>query len=161
MKKKYIFFILLTISLILLDQCSKMLIVNNIKGETVTIINNLLKFTYVENTGVAFGLNSNSNITNIVLSIIVIVVILRFTILQKDKIDIKTGISIALIISGGIGNLIDRIFRGKVIDFMDISDILNFPMFNVADILIVVGWILFVFFMAKYLFTTKIEDVEK
>ena len=161
MKKKYIFFILLTISLILLDQCSKILIVNNIKGETVTIINNLLKFTYVENTGVAFGLNSNGNITNIILSIIVIVVILRFTILQKDKIDICTGISLSLIISGGMGNLIDRIFRGKVIDFIDISDILNFPMFNIADILIVVGWVFLAFFMAKYLFTTKIENVEK
>ena len=67
---------------------------------------------------------------------------------QKDRIDIKTSTSLLLIISGGISNLIDRIFRGGVVDFIDISQVINFPKFNLADICIVVGWILFVLFAA-------------
>ena len=75
-------------------------------------------------------------------------VVIRFMLNQKEMMNKFTSISLSLILAGGFGNLIDRIFRGTVIDFIDIS-----PIFNIADILVVVGWISFALSMAIY--TTK------
>lgn len=153
MKKKNILLILLIVSLIILDQATKIIVINTIKGESVNIINNFLNFTYVENSGVAFGINSNGRVTNIIINIIVMAVVIRFMLNQKEMMNKFTSISLSLILAGGFGNLIDRIFRGTVIDFIDISPIFNFPTFNIADILVVVGWISFALSMAIY--TTK------
>lgn len=153
MKKKNILLILLIVFLIILDQATKIIVINTIKGESVNIINNFLNFTYVENSGVAFGINSNGRVTNIIINIIVMAVVIRFMLNQKEMMNKFTSISLSLILAGGFGNLIDRIFRGTVIDFIDISPIFNFPTFNIADILVVVGWISFALSMAIY--TTK------
>lgn len=150
MKKKNILLILLIVFLIILDQATKIIVINTIKGESVNIINNFLNFTYVENSGVAFGINSNGRVTNIIISIIVMAVVIRFMLNQKEMMNKFTSISLSLILAGGFGNLIDRIFRGTVIDFIDISPIFNFPTFNIADILVVVGWISFALSMAIY-----------
>ena len=69
MKKKNILLILLIVFLIILDQATKIIVINTIKGESVNIINNFLNFTYVENSGVAFGINSNGRVTNIIINI--------------------------------------------------------------------------------------------
>jgi len=61
---------------------------------------------------------------------------------KKYKFDDKTKLGFSLILAGGIGNLIDRIFRGYVIDYIDISKIFSYPVFNFADICIVIGVIL-------------------
>ena len=148
MKKKNILLILLIVFLIILDQATKIIVINTIKGESVNIINNFLNFTYVENSGVAFGINFNGRVTNIIISIIVMAVVIRFMLNQKEMMNKFTSISLSLILAGGFGNLIDRIFRGTVIDFIDISPIFNFPTFNIADILVVVGWISFALSMA-------------
>ena len=153
MKKKNILLILLIVFLIILDQATKIIVINTIKGESVNIINNFLNFTYVENSGVAFGINSNGRVTNIIINIIVMAGVIRFMLNQKEMMNKFTSISLSLILAGGFGNLIDRIFRGTVIDFIDISPIFNFPTFNIADILVVVGWISFALSMAIY--TTK------
>ena len=55
----------------------------------------------------------------------------------------------SIILAGGFGNFIDRIFRGHVVDFIDITEIINFPKFNLADIYIVCGWIVLAFIFAK------------
>ena len=150
MKKKNILLILLIVFLIILDQATKIIVINTIKGESLNIINNFLNFTYVENSGVAFGINSNGRVTNIIINIIVMAVVIRFMLNQKEMMNKFTSISLSLILAGGFGNLIDRIFRGTVIDFIDISPIFNFPTFNIADILVVVGWISFALSMAIY-----------
>ena len=131
MKKKNILLILLIVFLIILDQATKIIVINTIKGESVNIINNFLNFTYVENSGVAFGINSNGRVTNIIISIIVMAVVIRFMLNQKEMMNKFTSISLSLILAGGFGNLIDRIFRGTVIDFIDISPIFNFPTFHI------------------------------
>ena len=59
----------------------------------------------------------------------------------------KTVMSLILILAGGFSNLIDRIFRGYVVDFIDVNEIINFPMFNLADILIFTGCALFAIFL--------------
>ena len=83
-----------------------------------------------------------SNLYNAILVFLVICVIVNFAYNQRDKLNNKTIIVLSMIISGGVGNLIDRIFRGGVLDFIKIA---NFPIFNLADSFIVIGWILLIF----------------
>lgn len=80
-------------------------------------------------------------------------------ILGKNKISKSIPIIISFIIAGGISNLIDRIFRGAVIDFIDITPIINFPVFNLADIMIVIGVAIFMIEMIKNII--KNEGKEK
>lgn len=76
-------------------------------------------------------------------NIIIIGVIITFVILKINKLEIFNILSLSMIVSGGIGNLIDRIFRGFVVDYIDINPSIKYPMFNLADILIVIGCIIF------------------
>ena len=86
----------------------------------------------------------NSMSMFIITNLIILGTIIRFMIMQKDNLDKKTYISLFLILSGGISNLIDRMFKGYVVDFIDINQLFPFPMFNLADIYISVGCALFV-----------------
>ena len=136
--------VILSIILIIIDQLSKLLIMAYVKAP---IGNDYFKIEVVSNTGIAFGFNNASNITNILLSLIVIVLIIRFIKVQNERIDNKTMVALSLMISGGISNVIDRLIRGGVIDFIKI---MHFPIFNIADIFIVVGWVLLVVFILLY-----------
>lgn len=136
--------VILSIILIIIDQLSKLLIIAYVKAP---IGNDYFKIEVVSNTGIAFGFNNSSNITNILLSLIVIALIIRFIKVQNERIDNKTMVALSLMISGGISNVIDRFIRGGVIDFIKI---MHFPIFNIADIFIVVGWVLLVVFILLY-----------
>ncbi len=137
--KKYFKIIILTILLIIFDQVSKLFITNYFEvGDSLTIINNFLKFLYIKNTGAAFGLFMN----NIFILIIITNILLVYLIIElKKNINNKIFvISLSLIISGALGNLIDRIFRGYVVDFISFT-LFNKEMaiFNIADIFITIG----------------------
>ncbi len=136
--KMTILIITIIILLILLDQISKILIVIN---PDVTVISGLLKFTKTQNTGGAFGVAPNSIFTYIITNIVVLGIIIKFMVNGNQLIDKKTKIFLSLILAGGISNLIDRIFRGYIIDFIDITSFINFPILNLADIYITIGWI--------------------
>ena len=118
------------IIIIIVDQLSKVLMIN----KSITLIPNFLNFTYTENLGGAFGLGKQQII--FLLSLILTIGIIIYLIKNKSK--IINYIPFILIISGSIGNLIDRVFRGYVIDFIDVN-IFNFPNFNIADICVVIG----------------------
>lgn len=140
--------IVIAVVIILLDQLTKILMIN----KQLTIIPNLLEFTYTENTGVAFGI-ANSKIFLIILaSILILGIIVKF--IKETQTDKNILLSLYFIIAGGISNLIDRIFRGYVIDFIDIN-ILNFPNFNIADICITLGVFVLIFIIAKSLFRNE------
>ena len=109
MKKRAILLTLLILTLIIFDQLTKWLVITNIKENSITVIQNILNFTYVENKGVAFGINSNGGISNIIISIFIIIIIIRFMVKQREMTNKFTNISLALILAGGFGNLIDRI----------------------------------------------------
>ena len=135
--------------LIAADQITKYLTVTYLKPvSTVEIIKNILSFTYVENRGAAFGILQNSRWLFIIFTVVVIAVLIAYTI--KKKISNKLyKISSALIIAGGIGNLIDRIFKGYVVDMIEVTFI-NYPVFNFADCCVVVGAILFCLYVLIY-----------
>lgn len=147
--------IILVILLIVIDQISKFYIVENIGKEIKNIIPNVLNFTYVENRGGAFGIGQNSTMMFVLVNIIILGIIIRFMIIQKDRIDRKTQVILSMILAGGISNLIDRIARGFVLDFIDFSPIISFPVFNIADILIVIGWISLAIVTAVYYIKNK------
>lgn len=132
--------------LILIDQITKLIVIKFANEEIITI-NKFISIHVVGNTGIALGINSGENIRNILLSLVFIIIILKFLKNQKDNIDKKTEIILYMILAGGISNLIDRIIRGAIVDFISIG---IFPIFNLADILIVTGWILFIIFLVFY-----------
>lgn len=137
MKKRYIIMTILILLLIVIDQVIKEFIVN----ENMIMLQTG-KIDYTQNFGGAFGIGGNSTFFFILVNIVVLGIIIKFIYSQKDRIDKKTLASFTLILSGGISNLIDRIARGCVVDYIDITKYFKFPLFNIADIFIVVGWIM-------------------
>lgn len=78
----------------------------------------------------------------IISNIILIVILMYFTLKNYSKLEISKKIPIAMVIGGGIGNLIDRLFRGHVIDYINVNKLFTYPLFNFADICIVMGVII-------------------
>ena len=128
--------IILSIIFLVIDQISKILIIKLLEpNEVITIIKNF----YTNNTGAAFSILLGKRIFLIVVAILIIGILLYY--IKKNKVDGKLNIiAFSLIIGGSLGNLVDRIVRGYVVDFISIKlGSYNFPIFNIADTLIVVG----------------------
>ena len=151
MKNKKVVLIILGISIILLDQITKAIL----SGKNLIIIPNILNFTYTENTGVAFGIGSSNLILIIISNIVVLGIIIKFIKERKEQVNFSILFSLVLILSGGIGNLIDRIVKGYVIDFIDVN-LFNFPNFNVADISIIIGIGILLIVIIKSFFSKKL-----
>lgn len=133
-------YILTIIALIVIDQISKYLALNNLVNiGSIPIIENIFHLTYVENRGAAFGMFQNNQIVFIIVAVVASIVGLYY--IYKKKLNLLGNISIVLIISGAIGNLIDRVRLGFVVDYFDFRFIWDY-VFNVADIFVVVGTIL-------------------
>ena len=124
----------------IIDLLSKILIINFYK-EKLTIINNFFYINKVTNTGAAFSIFSGYSIVFIVIGIIALIYIHK--VLLKDIKSKIEKIAYAMLIGGIIGNLIDRIIYGKVIDFLSFK-IFNyyFPIFNMADVFICISILL-------------------
>lgn len=150
-KKVLTIVIVVCIVVILIDQLSKFLITKYVPEK---IGNDYFAIEITENTGMAFGFSSG-NVKNIFLGLFVILIIISFIKNQRDLIGVKELIAISVTLGGGISNIIDRIFRGGVLDFIKI---LFIPNFNVADLCIFISWILIVVFLILY---TKKEEVFK
>lgn len=132
--------------LVIIDQISKIYIIKNCFNTSKDIIKNILRFTYCENKGGAFSLASGKIYLFIIMNLIIIGGLIIYYEKNRKKIKTFEKISITLIISGGLSNLLDRIFRGFVVDFIDINQLFNYAIFNVADMFIVVGifsWIIY------------------
>lgn len=153
--KKNLSLIILGIFIVAIDRITKLLLIN----KEITIIPNFLNFIYTENRGIAFGIASNNTILIVLLNVIILAIMIKFL---KDKFS-KTNyiiiLSLIMILAGGVGNLIDRIAMGYVIDFIDVN-ILNFPVFNVADISITLGVIMIMIILVRSLFE-KEDNIDK
>ncbi len=126
-----------------------------IKGD-IAIIENVLYLKYAENTGVAFSMFSDNRWILVGVTSLMLIAVLAFFLSGKvtEKLEI---FSLSLLLAGGVGNLIDRISLGYVIDYIDVR-IINFAIFNIADICICVG--AFLLCVAVY-FSDKKEAEEK
>ena len=145
-KKNRFYFILLSVLIIIFDQYTKNIININYKS----LINNDLIFfsiDYVKNYGAAFNILSGSRIFLSTVSII-ITLFLIYLILYKKNIRNIELFSYSFILGGTVGNGIDRIIKGYVIDFINLNFI-NFPVFNIADISINIGLIFIIYGLIK------------
>lgn len=132
------FLVCLVVTLILIDQFTKYLVVANLKDlVTIPIKENIFHFTYVENRGAAFNFLKGQRWFLTVFAIIIVIVLV--ILIKKRLVNTKIGrFGLCFIIAGSLGNAIDRIVRGFVVDFIDLR-VINFAVFNFADILICVG----------------------
>ncbi|MBQ9750709.1 MAG: signal peptidase II [Clostridia bacterium] len=133
--------IVLMIVSVIADQVTKYLVVSNMElYESIDVIPGVFRFTYIHNDGAAFGSLDNARWIFMILSTVAIVAILGYLFWKKPQDKLLLS-SLILITSGGIGNMIDRIRLGYVIDFIDFC---AFPkiwmwIFNVADVCVCVG----------------------
>jgi len=125
---------ILIISLFILDRIIK----EAVKYKNIVLIANILSISYVENSGIAFGFMNRYN-NNIILINLILIILLFIYLSGMNITSRKDFIYSSFILAGSIGNIIDRLFYGYVIDYISILD---FPIFNLADIYIVFGLLL-------------------
>lgn len=128
-----------------LDQLTKWLAMTFLQDRPLVLIKGVLELNYQTNPGIAFGLYPGYRLLFIVLTSVALLVLLAALMSGKLSKYRLVTVSGTLIVAGGVGNLIDRIFRGEVIDFVYFR-LINFPVFNLADSCIVVGAVLLLFF---------------
>lgn len=134
--------ILIIIFCVAADQITKFFAAANLMEiHTYPLIENFLHFTYVENRGAAFGMLSDHRWIFMVLSVVGIAAVFIYLTVTKPK-SWWMRLALCFIVGGGIGNMIDRIWRGYVIDFIDCRFI-DFYVFNVADSFVCVGCAMF------------------
>lgn len=132
--------ILFVILLVVLDQASKiyLTLVNKTSPIDLEVIKGFFRITYTCNDGAAFSILKGKRVFFIIMTIIVVFLIVYY--LLKNKVYWVEKYSLLLIISGAVGNLIDRIMYGYVIDFLDFIIFgYDFPVFNIADSFITIG----------------------
>jgi signal peptidase II len=141
-------YILLVVILILLDQGTKALVINKLELSETLVVNSLFNLTHVHNYGAAFSIFSDSSglwvyflpLVSVIASIVITVWMLRV-----DSKNIMKITSLSLLLSGAVGNLVDRLYLGFVEDFISLHyQGYYFPIFNVADTLLSFGIILLI-----------------
>lgn len=141
----YILAVISAVGMFVLDRVTKAYVVGEFAlAESRTFIPGLLDFTYVHNLGGAWGFLSGHTWILVSLTVIVMIICLSLLISKGIKSQMLFW-AITLVLSGGLGNLIDRIFNdGIVIDFLHLHFMPDFPVFNVADCAIVIGAMLLI-----------------
>ncbi len=151
---------LMAAGLIGLDQLFKWLALVNIKGESVSLIKfgttEVLNLTYHENRGAAFSMMEGKTWFLVGFTSIVLIVLVLLILFKKIKTPFVVW-TVMLIVAGGVGNLIDRIFRGYVIDYIDFR-LIGFAIFNFADCCVVIGTILLLVYLVFFEGRKKQEE---
>lgn len=132
--------------LVAIDQIIKLLVLEHLKPiGSLTLIDGFIQLNYAENTGAAFGSFSGKTTFLSIFTLAIIILGLIYLFVKKRKVDVEY-ICISLIISGGLGNLVDRIFRGYVVDYIE-PLFVDFAIFNFADILVTCSCIVLVIWL--------------
>ncbi len=145
-KRRYLILLLVSVGVIVLDQLTKLAVIDRFKlGESIPVLDNLFSLTYIRNTGAAFGILATADpafrVPFFVIVPLVALLAIGYIFRKIPESDIKLSTALSLVIGGAIGNLIDRVRLGFVIDFLDFhwKFQYHFPAFNVADSAICVG----------------------
>ncbi len=121
--------------LVAIDQIIKLLVIEHLEPiGSLSLIDGFIRLNYAENTGAAFGSFSGETTLLSIFTVIIIVAGILYLMIGRHRVDVEY-VCITLIIAGGIGNLIDRIFRGFVVDYIE-PLFVKFAIFNFADVLI-------------------------
>lgn len=138
----------IAVLIIIADQVAKYLVVQNIGAyDIVSVIPKVLEFVYVKNTGAAFSILDNMTWLLGLISVAFCVLAVIFVMKKQPK-DKMLMLSISMLFGGAMGNGIDRIFRGFVVDFIETAFI-DFPVFNIADVAITGGAIILIIYIIK------------
>lgn len=145
--------------LVLFDQWTKYLAVSHLKDKaSIILFDHIFELQYLENRGAAFGLLQNQRVFFLIMTVIILIAaIIIYRKIPNERKFLILRICIIFICSGAIGNMIDRFINGYVVDFFYFS-LINFPIFNVADIYVTVSTFVLAFLV---LFYYKEEDIEK
>ena len=142
--------LIITMICVLIDQIIKMVVTSNMSlNSTILVIPNFFSITYVKNDGAAWSILSGNTIFLILISIVALLIIIMYVFKNSD---IKTFefMNYSILIGGILGNLFDRIKFGSVIDYLDLKIFnYNFPIFNFADMCIVVSIFLLLIYFIK------------
>lgn len=148
---------------VLADRFSKMAVVAGMKlNQSFDVIPGIINFRFIRNSGAAWGMLSDNRWVFISFTVIALIVMPVF-LYKYRRLHVLFGISISLIIGGGIGNMIDRLFDGSVVDFIEFSFV-SFPVFNVADACVTVGAVLlgvYIIFFDTTFFRSDSHDKNK
>ena len=138
----------LTLLVVLLDYITKRIVSGNmVLYQSIPVIKGVFNITYVKNTGASFGMMAGARWFFVAVTVILIAAVIYYAV--KNKITDKLFlVSASFVVGGGIGNLIDRIATGAVVDFFDFC-LINFAIFNVADCFVVIGVILMAIYYIK------------
>ena len=147
------------IVLVVFDQYTKILAVNHLKDQPdIPILKDIFELSYVENRGAAFGMMQNKQTFFIITTVLVVAAILWiYHTMPMEKKFIPGRVTLIFIIAGAIGNFIDRVSQGFVVDFLYFK-LINFPVFNVADIYVTCSVFVLAFLL---LFYYKEEDLDR
>ena len=138
--------VIISLAVVLLDQGTKLLVIHNIAPtDTISVLPRILNLIYVKNTGAAFSILSGKTFFLSLISLAVCVGIVWYLIKNRPENKLML-LSVSLVLGGAVGNLIDRMLRGSVVDFFEVIFV-DFPVFNVADIAITAGAVLLMIYV--------------
>ncbi len=152
--------VIIVLFLIIFDQLTKLAAINWLMPiKQRILIEGFFNLTYVENRGAAFGSMQGARWFFVVLAVLVVAGLsFYYRRIEKTKNTLPLRAAIILIVGGTLGNVIDRVFRSYVVDFLDFIIFgYDFPVFNAADVFIVIG----TFLMAAYILLTDIKKEDK
>ncbi len=120
----------ISLGILIVDQISKNWVLSHLQaGKTIPVIKGIFHLSFVQNTGIAFGLFQNANLFFLITSFIIMLGVI-YTLLHTGKDEKKLHVLLGMVLGGAMGNIVDRIFLGYVVDFLDFR---IWPVFNVAD----------------------------
>jgi signal peptidase II len=141
-----VLFLFITFMLLAVDQVTKVVIVNHMRpGESIPVIERIFHITYVRNPGGAFGILAHRTEIFIVLAVLFIIIVLALPVYFPGR-NLKLTCALATLTGGVMGNLVDRLRSGYVVDFLDFR---VWPVFNAADIFILLELLFYLFFYCE------------
>lgn len=151
--------IFMVIVCILLDQWTKHIAITHLKNqEPIVLIKGVFELFYLENKGAAFGLFQNKKLFFVISALLILFLIVRFySRVPLNRHFLPLRVCAVMLAGGAIGNVIDRLYLGYVVDFFYFK-LIDFPVFNVADIFVTVSMFLLIFLI---LFFYKEDDLDK
>ncbi|MFW6383302.1 MAG: signal peptidase II [Nanoarchaeota archaeon] len=134
--------LLIVVAVLLVDQLSKFLFRNLLAENSISILGGFFRFALTYNTGAAFSIFTGNNFLLIILSVLIIAILFYYLKIYANEKFGYESFGLSLIIGGALGNLVDRIYLGSVVDFIDIW---IWPVFNLADAAITIGVIIIIY----------------